>query len=44
METLRVPGAHLELAPLFLVAALILAMSLRRAARRRRPRPETPAD
>jgi hypothetical protein len=44
METLLVPGAHLELAPVFLLAALVVATSLRRAARRRRPRPETPAD
>jgi hypothetical protein len=44
METLLVPGAHLELAPVFLVAALVLAASLRRAARRRRPGRDAPAD
>jgi hypothetical protein len=44
METLLVRGAHLELAPVFLVAALVLAVSLRRAARRRRPRSHAPAD
>ena len=45
METLMVPGAHLELAPVFLLAALVVAAGLRRAARRRRPRPaDVPAD
>jgi len=44
METLLVPGAHLELAPVFLVAAVTLAAGLHRAARRRRPRHDTPAD
>lgn len=44
METLLAPGAHLELAPVFLVAALVLAAGLHRAARRRRSDPDTPAD
>jgi hypothetical protein len=38
METWLVPGAHLELAPVFLGAALLLAAGLLRAARRRRSR------
>jgi hypothetical protein len=38
METLLVPGAHLELAPVFLGVALVLAIGLRLAARRRRSR------
>jgi hypothetical protein len=38
METLLVPGAHLELAPVFLGVALVLAIGLRFAARRRRSR------
>jgi len=44
METLLVPGAHLELAPVFLVAALVAGAGLRRAARRRRPARDVPAD
>ena len=44
METLLVPGAHLELAPVFLVAALVVAACLRRAGRRRRPGRDAPAD
>ncbi len=36
METLLVPGAHLELAPVFLLAAVLLAVAIRRMARRRR--------
>jgi hypothetical protein len=37
METWLVPGAHLELAPVFLLAAVLLAASVRYAVRRRRP-------
>ena len=44
METWLVPGAHLELAPVFLVVALVLATGLRRAARRRHSRRRAPAD
>ncbi len=44
METWLVPGAHLELAPVFLGAALVLALGLRVAARRRRTRRHAPAD
>jgi len=44
METLIAPGAHLELAPVFLVAAVALAAGLHRAARRRRPNRDRPAD
>ena len=44
METWLVPGAHLELAPVFLLAALGVAAGLRRAARRRPPAPDLPAD
>ncbi len=44
METWLVPGAHLELAPLFLVLAIVLATGLRRAARRRSARRHAPAD
>ena len=44
MEMLRVPGAHLELAPVFLVAAVVVAVGLRVAARRRRTRRHAPAD
>ncbi len=44
METLLVPGAHLELAPIFLVASLVVAIGLRLAARRRRSRCHAPAD
>ena len=44
METLLVPGAHLELAPVFLAVALVLATRLRLAARRRRSRRHAPAD
>ncbi len=44
METLLVPGAHLELAPVFLVLALLLATGLRLSARRRRSRAHAPAD
>ena len=44
MKTLLVPGAHLELAPVFLLAALVVAVGLRRARRRRRPAPDAPAD
>jgi len=43
METLLVPGAHLELAPVFLLAAVLLAVSLHRVARRRRARAQTRA-
>ena len=46
MEMLRVPGAHLELAPVFLGAALVVAsaVGLRVAVRRRRTRRHAPAD
>jgi hypothetical protein len=44
MEMLRVPGAHLELAPVFLAAAVVVAIGLRVAARRRRTRRHAPAD
>jgi hypothetical protein len=46
MEMLRVPGAHLELAPVFLGTALVVAVAvgLRLAARRRRTRRHAPAD
>jgi hypothetical protein len=44
METLLVPGAHLELAPVFLVVSLVLAVALRVTARRRRTRRHAPAD
>jgi len=44
METLLTPGAHLELAPVFLLVAVVLAAALHRAARRRRSRADTPAD
>jgi hypothetical protein len=44
METLLVPGAHLELAPLFLVAAALLAVSVRYAVRRRRAGGDVGAD
>ena len=44
METLLVPGAHLELAPVFLITAVALAAGLHRAARRRRPDSDPPAD
>jgi hypothetical protein len=48
METIRetwlVPGAHLELAPVFLGLALLIAFGLRRAARRRRPGGGGPVD
>jgi len=44
METLLVPGAHLELAPVFLIIAVVLALGLHRAARRRRSRTDMPAD
>jgi hypothetical protein len=36
MKTLLVPGAHLELAPVFLAAAVLLAVSVRYSVRRRR--------
>ena len=44
METLLVPGAHLELAPVFLMVSLVLATALCLAARRRRSRRHAPAD
>ena len=44
METLLVPGAHLELAPIFLGAAVVVAIGLRLASRRRRTRRHAPAD
>ena len=44
METWLVPGAHLELAPVFLIIAVVLAAGLHRAARRRRSGTDTPAD
>ena len=44
MEMLRVPGAHLELAPVFLGAAVVVAIGLRVASRRRRTRRHAPAD
>jgi hypothetical protein len=44
METLLVPGAHLELAPVFLLAGVVLAAGLRRASRRRRSGTNTPVD
>jgi hypothetical protein len=43
-ETWLVPGAYLELAPVFLVLAVVIAVGLRRAARRRRPGGDGPVD
>jgi len=44
LESWLVPGAHLELAPVFLVVAVVIAVGLRRTARRRRPRHRASSD